>query len=142
MASVLRKRSGTRPRAPVILCVDDDDDGRELAVACLERGGYATLEAATGGDAIAMAKQFRPSLVLLDLILPGIDGWTVATILRADPVTAAIPLVAFTASVYPEQRARALAVGCCAFVEKPVAPEVLVGVVTRVLGQRASSRAL
>lgn len=136
-----RKRSGTRAIMPVILCVDDDEDGRDLAVACLQRAGYGTLEAANGSDAIVLAARERPALILLDLVLPGIDGWTVATILRNDPGTAAIPIVAFTASVYPEHRARALEVGCVAFVEKPVAPEVLVGVVTRVLGQqRASAR--
>ena len=136
----VRKRSGTRAVAPLVLCVDDDDDGRDLCATCLQRAGYATVEAANGGDAVMLAKQVRPSLVLLDLVLPGIDGWTVATILRSDELTRDIPLVAFTASVFPEHRARALEVGCVAFVEKPVAPEVLVGVVTRILGQRAAAR--
>lgn len=138
----VRKRSGTRAIPPLILCVDDDEDGRELCVRCLQRAGYGTAEAANGGDAVVLAKQLRPSLVLLDLVLPGIDGWTVATILHADSLTREIPLVAFTASVFPEHRARALEVGCTAFVEKPVAPEILVGVVTRILGQRAAARRL
>ena len=83
--------------APLVLVVDDDGRNRKLAVDVLRLAGLRTLEAATGGEAIARATAERPDVILLDLQLPDLDGTEVARDLRADPRTAEIPVVALSA---------------------------------------------
>jgi CheY-like chemotaxis protein len=100
----------------VILVVDDDDEIRELMVAAFEDEGYHVLQAADGAQALHLVSQAVPSVVLLDIQMPGIDGLEVARRLKADPATAAIPLVAVSAHARTKD---VLASGCCAFVTKP-----------------------
>jgi CheY-like chemotaxis protein len=126
--------SGTRAKGPVILCVDDDDDGRQACALCLVRSGYGVLEASDGEEALVLAAAYLPQLVVLDLLLPRIDGWEVAQRLRADPRTADIPILALSASVFPAHRARALEVGCNGFLEKPAEHHVIRAAVSRILG--------
>jgi CheY-like chemotaxis protein len=118
----------------VILCVDDDEDGRQACVKCLVLAGYGVLEASDGEEALVLAATYLPELVLLDLLLPKLDGWEVATRLRSEPRTANVPILALSASVFPAHRARALAVGCNEFLEKPAGPHVIRDAIGRLLG--------
>ncbi len=83
-------------RGRLILVVDDDPGSRDLMLWCLEREGYATASAATGQEALRLAKELRPSVITLDVILPDMDGWQVLRTLKADPELAAIPVVMVT----------------------------------------------
>ena len=110
----------------VVLVVDDDTAIRELMVAAFEEGGYHVLQAADGAQALHLVSQAKPAVVVLDIQMPGIDGLEVARRLKADPATAAIPLVAVSAHA---REAEVLASGCCAFVAKPFDLAVLVSAV-------------
>jgi len=118
---------------PLVLVVDDNDDGRELSLVCLHLAGFEVMAAPDGETALRLAAERRPTVILLDLVLPGLDGWTVATRLRADESLCDVPIVAFSASVYPKQRAHALAVGCVGFLEKPANPREIVNIVRRAM---------
>src|SRR3990172_2949250 len=80
-----------------ILVVDDEERNRRLLAAMLEAEGYAAAEAADGAQALDLARQSPPDLILLDIMMPGMDGYEVARALKADAVTKAIPVVMVTA---------------------------------------------
>jgi CheY-like chemotaxis protein len=119
--------------APVILVVDDFPDGRELAVDTLTHAGFRVVEAADGLEAIEQARALVPALILMDLALPGIDGWEVMRRLREDDRTRDIPVVALTAHALKTHADRARLVGCEGFLTKPCSPRTLVTEVRRVL---------
>lgn len=90
--------SEPRPR-PVVLLAEDHDDTRRIYGLILRHYGFEVEEASSGEEAIELAKSRRPSLVLMDIGLPGIDGWQTGRILKSDPETTDIPLIAFSARV-------------------------------------------
>ena len=103
-----------------ILYVEDNVANLALVRKVLEHGGgYEVLGAATGEDGLALLQADPPALVLLDLDLPGIDGISLAKLIRADARLAAIPIVALSAGVMKREREQALAAGCAVFLEKP-----------------------
>jgi putative two-component system response regulator len=103
-----------------ILIVEDEEINRRLFAAMLEVEGYSIMEAATGAQGLELARQERPDLVLLDVMMPGINGYEVARALKADVVTLAIPIVMVTALDDHESRLRGLEAGAEEFVTKPV----------------------
>jgi CheY-like chemotaxis protein len=105
---------------PVALIVDDDDRNRKLARDLLGGAGFRTLEAATGADAIALASEHVPDVVLMDLRLPDIDGAEAARRLRHDERTAAIPIVALTALSLQGNDDWLRAAGFAGWFEKPI----------------------
>jgi len=120
----------TRAETPlVVLVVDDDARNRKLARDVLRHAGIGTLEAATGAGALALAVAHAPDVVLMDLRLPDMDGGEALRRLRADPATAAIPVVALTAVA--GAREALLAAGFAGYVEKPIDPLELSDVVHR-----------
>ena len=118
----------------VILIVEDNEKNMKLARDILQAKGYATLEAVTGEDAVRLAKENRPDLVLMDIQLPGINGIEAFRQLRADPQTAAIPVVALTASVTPTDRTQINQAGFSAFLGKPIDLKEFVATVKRLVG--------
>ena len=124
---------------PLVLLVDDYDDARELYGTYLAIHGYRVEEASDGHGAVEKALRLLPDIILMDLSLPGIDGWDVTSRLKRDDRTAHIPIIAFTAHALPKEIARALAVGCDAIITKPCLPEVLVKEIVRVLGARTGT---
>jgi len=103
-----------------ILLVEDNELNREMLSRRLQRKGFEVLIAVDGLQGVDLAGQTRPDLVLMDMSLPGIDGWEATRRLKADAATAAIPVIALTAHAMAEDRARALAAGCDDFDTKPV----------------------
>ena len=132
-----RNRPDDQP--DLILLVDDYQDGREMYADSLRFAGYRTLEASSGPEALQLAFDRNPSLILMDLSLPGIDGWEVTARLKKDARTRHIPIVALTAHALQEERERAERAGCDAFVAKPCLPEELLTQVQRLLTPRGSS---
>jgi two-component system cell cycle response regulator DivK len=117
----------------LILIVEDNDKNLKLVRDTLNYKGYRTVEATTGEDGVRLAQERRPDLVLMDIQLPGIDGITALRQLRADPATRAIPVVAVTASVMTEDRAKIMAAGFDGYQGKPISVKELLDTVGRLL---------
>ena len=105
-----------------VLVVDDEDANVELIVRRLGGNGYETLTASNGHDAIALAMKEQPDLILMDIMMPGLDGWETTRLLKGDPKTANIPVVFVTARDRPEDVAAGFEAGGMMYVNKPVEP--------------------
>jgi two-component system cell cycle response regulator DivK len=103
-----------------ILLVEDNERNRKLVRTILEFRGYEVIECEDGAPSLELARTHKPSLVLMDIQLPTMDGITALGRLRADPATAAIPVVAVTASVTPGERDKVVAAGFNGYVSKPI----------------------
>jgi DNA-binding response OmpR family regulator len=134
-----RPSSGVRPKGPLVLVVEDDDNLRNLFSTELAGAGFMVLEAPDGATAIEKAVRFAPHAVVLDLMLPGVDGFKVARRLRAEAATADAAIVAFTALTSEKIRELARAAGCDSFMTKPMLPAALVGELVRLLALRRAS---
>jgi two-component system, cell cycle response regulator DivK len=104
----------------LILIVEDNDKNLKLVRDVLQVKGYATIEAGNAEDGIVLARERRPDLILMDIQLPGMSGIEAIGVLRAEPATAAIPVVAVTASVMPQDRNKITEAGFEAYVGKPI----------------------
>jgi CheY-like chemotaxis protein len=116
--------SGIEPseRLGRVLVVDDEPSNVELIVRRLSGNGYETLTASNGHDAIAVAIKEQPDLILMDIMMPGLDGWQATKLLKGDPKTANIPVVFVTARDRPEDVAAGFEAGGMMYVNKPVEP--------------------
>lgn len=103
-----------------ILLVEDNERNRKLVRTILEFRGHEVIECEDGTPSLDLARAHRPSLVLMDIQLPTMDGITALGRLRADPDTAAIPVIAVTASVTPGERDKVVAAGFNGYVAKPI----------------------
>jgi CheY-like chemotaxis protein len=125
----------------LILVVDDNAEYRELLAWILDRYGFETISAKSGREAVELAVKCRPALVLMDLNMPGMDGYEAARAIHADPHTRGIPIVAVSADCADFERSASKA-GFIAVLEKPWKPEALLEIVTNVLiGHIESTRA-
>lgn len=104
----------------LILIVEDNEKNMKLVRDVLQVKGYRTLEAGSAEDGIALARAHTPDLVLMDIQLPGMNGIDALGVLRADPATAAIPVIAVTASVMQQDRKQITAAGFDAYIGKPI----------------------
>jgi two-component system, cell cycle response regulator DivK len=120
-----------------ILLVEDHEDNRIVYRTVLEHFGYTVLEAHDGEEGVRRAREDRPDLVLMDISIPKLDGWEATRVLKSDPKTARIPVIALTAHALPEDRARAAEAGCDGYLAKPVEPRRVVEEVRRVLDGRS-----
>jgi len=116
-----------------ILVVEDDVDNRRIVTKVLTGEGYDVVEAATGAAALAAVQEQRPDLIIMDLALPGIDGWEASRRIKATPDSADIPIIALTAFAMRGDEERARAAGCDAYVPKPCRPQTLREVVRQFL---------
>ena len=117
----------------MVLAVDDEEDSLLLLTQTLELSGHSTIAAIDGETALALAKAFCPDLILLDIVLPDISGFTVLDQLKQNRRTAAIPVVAVTALAAVEDQARLLQAGCQACLSKPYLLEDLDAIVDHYL---------
>jgi two-component system cell cycle response regulator DivK len=121
----------------LVLVVEDNDKNMKLFRDVLRATGYRTLEATTGEDAIKLAAEHAPDLVLMDSQLPGIDGVETLRRLRADERTADTPVVALTAQAMAGDRERFLEAGFDGYISKPVDVPEFIGTVGRYCGAEA-----
>jgi CheY-like chemotaxis protein len=127
-------------RPAVLLIADDDLDMRQMFRALMTARGHRVLEAADGAECIGMLLGSGVDLVVLDLRMPGMDGFTLAAQLRSDEATRHLPLLAVTALADAGAAGRALAAGCNAVMVKPFSPRLLMEQVEALLDQSLQPR--
>jgi DNA-binding response OmpR family regulator len=120
----------------LILVADDDEDIRDIVGFRLERAGYDVVCVANGDDALAAARDRRPDLAVLDVMMPGLTGWEVTRALKADPDTSAIPVILLTARSRDVDVSRGFAAGADDYLRKPFSPEELGARVSAALMRR------
>ncbi|MBI3164449.1 MAG: response regulator [Anaerolineales bacterium] len=103
-----------------ILIVEDNMDTYELVKFILEKNGFETFLAMNGRDGVNAAAKQRPDLIIMDLSMPEMDGWTATRLIKGSLQTSAIPLIALTAHALPGDRKRAFDAGCDEYITKPM----------------------
>ena len=126
----------TEEKPPLILVVDDYQDAREMYAEYLQFSGFRVAEAKNGNEAVEKAFALKPDLILMDLSLPGMDGWEATRRLKADDATMHIPVVALTGHALAGASEGAKKAGCDSFVTKPCLPDDLVVEVRRMLNAK------
>lgn len=124
---------------PLVLVVDDYDDARELYAESLLLEGFRVAEARTGVEAVAQARALAPDVILMDLSLPGIDGWEATRRLKADVATRGIPVVAITGHAPAHAAERSRAAGCDRLLIKPALPDQVIAEVRDALRRHPSN---
>lgn len=121
-----------------ILLVDDHADLRDMMTRQLQNHGYSVTTACNGNEAVSIAAQAAPSLILMDVNMPELDGFEATMQIRAAEGATRIPVIALTAYALPGDEARAIAAGCDAFHAKPVDFAKLIGQITELIGESAT----
>ena len=119
-----------------VLIVDDHEDNRIVYSTILKHFGYDVTEALNGEEGIAKARAEKPDLILMDISIPVIDGWEATQVLKHDPATKKIPIIALTAHALASDRDKAMEVGCDGYLAKPCEPRAVVAEVQRFLGKQ------
>lgn len=122
-----------------VLVVEDNELNRDMLVRRLQRRGFETAVAVDGQQGIDMARTVAPDVILMDMSLPNVDGWTATRALKADPATTGIPIIALTAHAMASDRDSAMAAGCDDFDTKPVDFARLLSKIDLALDRRASA---
>jgi two-component system cell cycle response regulator DivK len=125
---------------PKLLVVEDNEMNRTMLVRRLRRLGFEIVEAENGLEAVAAVHEHHPDLVLMDMNLPALDGWTATRTLKADLCTAATPVIALTAHAMNADREHALAVGCNDYVTKPIDLPQLLAIIKTLLPAKGADR--
>jgi two-component system, cell cycle response regulator DivK len=114
-----------------VLIVEDDEDTRDIYRTFLEHSGWSVEEAAAGDEALRLARSNPPSVAVIDISIPGVDGWETTRRLKSDATTRHVPVIAVTGHALDEDRERAREVGCDAYLVKPVTLQRLLEEVQR-----------
>ncbi len=122
-----------------ILLVEDNEMNRDMLSRRLARRGYQVAIAVDGEQGVAMAGSEAPALILMDMSLPGLDGWEATRRIKSGPGTRAIPVIGLTAHAMAGDREKALAAGCDDFDTKPVDLERLLAKIEALLGGKGAS---
>jgi CheY-like chemotaxis protein len=125
------------PGGPLVLVADDEIEVRDLVCEVLAGAGFSTIGAGDGEEAVELARRHRPACIVLDLIMPRMDGYTALTRLRGHPVTAGVPVVVLTGQSDPVYENLSEGVGAVAHVTKPFSPGHLADTVRRALAEEA-----
>ncbi|MBC8096829.1 MAG: response regulator [Akkermansiaceae bacterium] len=123
-----------------ILLIEDNEQNRYLATFLLEQHGYKVVAAHDGARGIEMARLLTPGLILLDIQLPTMDGYAVASALREIESLRNIPIIAVTSYAMVGDREKALAAGCSGYIEKPINPETFVAEIERLRESRSTTQ--
>jgi len=110
----------TQHKKTTVLYVEDNDDNAYMLSRRLKRHGFDVLLAADGEVCMAMVRKHKPDIVLMDLNLPIIDGWTATAMIRSDEAVQDTPVIAVSSHVLPEEREKALQAGCTDYATKPI----------------------
>lgn len=121
-----------------ILYIEDNEQNLYLITFILEAKGYEVLQARSGEEGVEMAGRTHPDMILLDIQLPGMDGYEIARRLRLNPELASTPLVAVTSYAMVGDREKALGSGCNGYIEKPINPETFVAQIEPFLFRKES----
>ncbi|WP_172327637.1 response regulator [Mangrovicoccus sp. HB161399] len=116
-----------------VLIVEDNELNLDMLSRRLARKGFEVIPAMDGEAGLETCRRALPDIVLMDMSLPRLDGWSATRALKADPATAAIPVIALTAHAMEADRQKALAAGCDAFATKPVELPALLAEMARLL---------
>ena len=125
-----------------ILIIEDNEQNLYLETFILEKNGFQIIAARDGRSGIELAEKVKPALILLDIQLPGMDGYAVAHELKRNPLLADVPIVAVTSYAMAGDRERIMAAGCDGYIEKPINPETFVEEVKKVFIISPSPRVL
>lgn len=118
-----------------VLLVEDNEDNRIVYSTILQHFGYDVTEAYNGEEGIAKARAEKPDLILMDISIPVIDGWEATQVLKRDPETRNIPIIALTAHALASDREKAMEVGCDSYLAKPCEPKAVVSEVEKFIGK-------
>ena len=118
-----------------LLLVEDNEDNRIIYCTVLRHLGYEVIEAQDGVKAVELARSVQPDLILMDISIPRMDGWEATRILRGDPRTSDIPIIALTAHALADDRERATEVGFSSYLAKPIEPRHVVAEIRRWIGE-------
>lgn len=124
----------------LILIVEDNEQNRKLVRDLLKSQGYRTVDVTNAEDGLEIARAQRPSLILMDIHLPKMDGFTAFKLLREDPVTQRIPIIAVTASAMPDDVKEIIEIGFDGYQTKPIRVKEFVALVRGTLDGRDSNR--
>jgi two-component system cell cycle response regulator DivK len=138
---VVKRSRGSTGRRPSVLIVDDVEDNRRVYATFLRARAFDVTVAADGRQALAKARALLPDLVVMDLAIPGIDGWEVTRRLKRDRRTRRIPVIALTGYVLAGAREEAQQAGCSAFLTKPCLPDDLIRVIQQILKRTVTPNA-
>lgn len=116
-----------------ILVVEDTEDNRLILRDLLTHAGFELIEATDGATGIEMAQAHRPDLILMDIELPGVDGCEATARIKADPDLRHIPVIAVSSYAQPGDAAKAISVGCAAYVAKPCSPRAVLAKIRELL---------
>ena len=130
---LLEPRIEPKELAALVLIVDDYDDSRAVYAEYMLFCGFRVAEARDGQEAVEKALALDPDVIVMDMHLPGLDGWHATEKLKQTSSTCDIAVIAFSADASDDTRRRAEDAGCCRFLEKPCAPDALLGAVRRAL---------
>jgi two-component system cell cycle response regulator DivK len=117
-----------------ILVVEDHEDNRRILRDLLASAGFESLEAVTGEEGVSLAETERPDLILMDIQLPGLDGYEATRRIKANPALRQIPVIAVTSYALSGDEVKAKDAGCDAYVAKPFSPRALLAKVREYLG--------
>jgi CheY-like chemotaxis protein len=109
-----------------ILLIDDNELNRKLVEAILRTSGFRIIEAEDAERGIEMARESKPDFILMDIRLPGMDGWAATRIIKSDPGLQDIPVVALTAAAYEDVKPEAVEAGCVGIITKPFSASSLI----------------
>lgn len=124
---------------PKILIVEDNELNRDMLTRRLERRGFTICSAVDGASGITMAAQEMPDLILMDVALGEMDGWEATTRIKANPLTARIPIITLTAHALSSDHRKSIEVGCVDFDTKPVDLQRLLGKINNALEKSAAT---
>jgi len=124
---------------PKVLVIEDNDQNLYLVTFLLESQGFEVIQAKDGAAGIELAKKIIPSLILLDIQLPGMDGYHVARQLRLENTLKEINIVAVTSYAMMGDKERAFAAGCSGYIEKPINPETFISQISKFLLDNSKS---
>ncbi len=117
-----------------VLVVEDQEDNMQIMDDMLSSAGYQVIKAVTGDEGVAMAESHKPNLILMDVMLPGLDGYQATRRIKDNAALRHIPIIAVTSYALDGEESRGVEAGCDAYFSKPVSPRVLLAKVREYIG--------